>query len=282
MKETIEFRINEDEAHLLFGSNEGRVLGSGLTRRVELPSSDPRLPRMAELQEQLLARRSYLYSSWDIRRRYSAKELEAAELLRLVPTCFFEPVGEDCGTIYDTSAACSICGAGRRQVSDLVLDTAQIPKRADVPLTIAGEWVLSRRLADLLEREHVTGVELRPVRHRGNGGGRVTPDWLQPVIGPPGVGMVAPTHFGIDPVRDDLAGEYRCPLGHTAGLKILSEPYVDRRTWLSQDMVETEQLVGARLGLYLPKPLVLISQRFYRLLSENNMRGFRVEVAHLV
>jgi hypothetical protein len=207
--------------------------------------------------------------------------LAAAELLRLVPTCFFEPTGEECGTVYDEATACSICGAGRRQVTDLELSIQKIPKRADIAVSIASEWVFSKRLAEVVQGESISGVVLRAVRHHGRGTSKVSPDWLQPVVTSMPVKTVSPTRFGLDPLNDDPKGEYRCSLGHVAGLNILSEIYLARSTWHGEDVVQTEQLVGDRRGLVVPSPMTLISQRFYQSLTKAKMRGFKVEVAHL-
>jgi hypothetical protein len=115
-----------------------------------------------------------------------------------------------------------------------------------------------------------------------DGGTSGSPDWVQPVVVAPVVQVVPPTRFGIDPLRDDLSGEYRCPLGHRPELNILSEVHVDRTTWRGDDMVKTEQVVGDRRGVLVPTPLVLVSQRFYQRLRDAKMRGFTVEVAHLI
>jgi hypothetical protein len=40
--------------------------------------------------------------------------------------------------------------------------------------------------------------------------------------------------------------------------------------------------MSIRMKAHMPSPLLLISQRFYRLLRETNTKGFGVDVAHLV
>ncbi|HET6239997.1 MAG TPA: hypothetical protein VFE41_34310 [Acetobacteraceae bacterium] len=52
------------------------------------------------------------------------------------------------------------------QVPDLVLDLRKAPKTADIASTIAGEWIVSQRLAEILLSSGLTGFELRPARHR--------------------------------------------------------------------------------------------------------------------
>jgi hypothetical protein len=281
MIETFEYRVDERNAHLLFAPDEGTRLGDSV-RKVILPTSDTRLAKMEKLQRKLRSKRDFLYTGWDIHRSYTAAELAAAELLHLIPTGFINAGGEEYGTEYDDSAVCPECYAGRIQVSDLHLDTKLIPKRADVARSIGFEWVFSRRLVDLLEGAGATGVEFRPVRHFRKRGSEVTPLWLQPVVVAPPAHVVPPTRFGIDPVRDDLTGEHVCPHGHVAGLNLLSEVFVERSTWRGEDFVQTEPLGGARIGLFVPHPEILITPRIYRLMKEEKMRGFRVEVAHLV
>jgi hypothetical protein len=282
--ETIEFRVDYDNAHLVFTPDEGTLLGRDTlspTRKIEVSSADPRLAKMAEIQRVLRSKHAWLYYGWIIHHRYSPEELEAAELLRLIPTCFFEPEGEDCGTVYDESTACPICHAGRLQVSDLELNVRKIPKRADIAISIASEWVFSRRLAEAVEREGLSGIELRPVVGRARGTRQLSPDWVQPVVTSAPVDVAPATRFGIDPLNDDPSGEYRCPLGHIAGLNILSELSLVRGSWDKADFAITRQFVGAREGVLVPFPLVLISQQFYQLLKREKMRGFKAEVAHL-
>ena len=100
----------------------------------------------------------------------------------------------------------------------------------------------------------------------------------------------ARTEFGSTPT-DRLSGRregatsigsHRCPLGHTLGLNALSPLYVDRSSWDGSEIVRTEQLVGERVGVFVPRPFVLISSGVYRALVANAIKGFRVEVAHLV
>ena len=82
--------------------------------------------------------------------------------------------------------------------------------------------------------------------------------------------------------RARAAMGWRCPRGHVSGDNLLSEVYVERAKWDGSDICATEDMVGWRQGVLVPSPIILISQRFYRLLQEGNFKGFRVEVAHLV
>ncbi|OFW61107.1 MAG: hypothetical protein A2133_00590 [Actinobacteria bacterium RBG_16_64_13] len=277
MLEIVELRVIEKNAWRVFGSDEGISLGS--IRKVQIPGSDPRMATIAQLQRELVeGGEQPLFSGWNIHRHYSAKELAEAELLTMWISAVFEPAGEETKTVYDETDACPLCGVGRRQVGDLSLDTRRIPKRADLAQTIANEVVFSPRLVALLTKEATTGVEFRSVRHRGK---EVSEDWLQPVITSPSLDVVEPTQYGTNLFDHDPEGRFRCPLGHTLGLNLISELFLDRSTWAGEDFCATRQLVGVKRGLLRPRASLLISQRLYQLLKREKARGFKVEVAHL-
>lgn len=281
MIETWEFRVDAENAGRLFEPDEGKYLGDGSVRRITLSPTDPRLPKMRDLQSDLVRHGDFLYAGWSVHRRYSLRELREATLLRIVPTCFFEPVGEECGTVYEEEDICSMCRAGRRQVSSLILKTSRIPKRADVAATIAQEWVWSRRLAELVRSERISGVDMRPVLSRAKARNDRSPDWVQPVATSSRVQVDQLTEFGVDPLDRDVEGKYRCSCGAVLGLNIVSELHISRSSWRGEDFVQTEQMEGLRTGVLVPHPFFLVSQRFYQVLVREKIRGFRVEVTHL-
>jgi hypothetical protein len=175
MVSTIEFRILETLAPLLFGASEGESVGGGLVRKIALKADDPKLPKLFELQREYRRRGSLFYSSWEIRHEYSKSELAGAIAFRLAIKPTFEPAGRECGTEYDMFGACPYCGWGERQVSGLKLDTSKIPKGCAIARTIADEWIVSQDLAELVIDQRLTGIELNPViskrpriRDRGN------------------------------------------------------------------------------------------------------------------
>ena len=53
-------------------------------------------------------------------------------------------------------------------------------------------------------------------------------------------------------------------------------------SWEAHDLTATEDMVGKRAGVLVPSPMILITQRFYRILLETGTKGFEVHVAHLV
>lgn len=290
MREDYEFRLDEADAQRLFGPTVGRSLG--VVRVIRLSATDPKFEmlRQAHLQRLQEGRRAGLFYSWDVRRSYGRAELDQAELIHLIPSGAFEPAGEDCGTRYDDSAACPHCGAGRVQVSPLALDlrrsqpdhdidTTTLRRGKDVARSIADEIVFSDRMAALLLGIAESGFKLRPIykcnRHIAIRG------WLQLLVTGTAVEAVSPTAYGKNPFDLDEAGEYRCPLGHVAGLNLLSELTIDRRSWQGADIAATRQLTGAREGALVPAPSLVISPALFRLMRKNRVRGVRYEVAHL-
>ncbi len=186
MIELCEFRVQEEHAHLLFAADEGRRLGD--MRVVVVRTDDPRFPEIGKLQCSLMAKpQGMFFAGWSLLRRYTRAEIEGADLFHLTITAVFEPAGEECGTVYNESNACrymfsperdlgriypgltldaDTCGGGRVQASDLRLDLRKAPKTKDIARTIADEWIVSQRLAELLVDADLTGFDLRSVRHK--------------------------------------------------------------------------------------------------------------------
>ena len=278
VQESVELRLWKKNASLLLRDDEGEVLAD-LVRRVILPASDPRLKQVGPLSRRLRAQGDALLSSWHITRKYTKAELAAAQLLHLSITTTFEPAGEECGTTYDDSTACPVCKAGRKQIGDLRLNLTKISNSKDIASSIAlVEWVVSERVAQLLKKEEVTGYELGRVVHSGRGSS--VPPWHQLIITSRPVRVAATTRFGVNPFGDVPDDKAACPLGDTLGLNLLSEVHVRCESWDGSDFARTQEFVGHRLGLLMPRPIVLISPKLYRLLAQNGMRGYGVEAAY--
>jgi hypothetical protein len=167
MREVFEFRINEKFASRLSNPKVGRLLGEHV-RQVIIPADDPLVAEIGRVNSELDASigRS-LFTFWQVTRKYTSAEIEAAELFSMFIGATFEPAGEECGTQYDESCACSVCGAGAKQVSDLFLDLRKLPRGKNIARTIADEWIVSQRLTEILMFAQIRGLEFRPVRHRG-------------------------------------------------------------------------------------------------------------------
>jgi hypothetical protein len=280
MHEIAEFRVDEAFASLVFRDDEGRRLGDSV-RRVEVDTNDPRFPRIGELQIELRRTKGKpFFYGWDLRRQYASDELARASLLQFIVRPTLQPTGEECGTVYDESTACTWCGAETRVVDPLLLDIGRIPRDLDLAKTIAGEIVVSRRIADAFMAEGVTGVSLRPVLDRASpiqpsGWYYFDADAVDAVVAPP-------TRVGNGPFDDDPRDANRCPLGHLLGLNLLSEVSIDRSTRGTTDVIASRQFVGVRRGLLRPERLIMISPRVYNLLTSFRANGCRFEVAHLV
>jgi hypothetical protein len=280
MRETLEVRLLESDAQEVLGDGMGTLTSSGITRIVTLPIDDPAWSKVRAAELDARSRDSAFVTYWDIKRSYTASDLQNAELIQLIPNCMFEPAGEECGTTYDYSNACHVCGAGRVQSSNLRLDSRTIPARCDLAFTIArDEMVINDRMAQLIDQAGFTGADLRSVESmlKSNGAGV---GWHQLMFSSKPVEVAAPTRFGLNPF--DLTGYGRCPLGHVAGHNILSELSVRRDSWHGADLLRTRQVIGGRACLIAPWPLILVSQRCFASLRKGGFKGFVPEVVHLV
>lgn len=282
MDEVIELRIPEKEASRFLTPDQGTRSGyGGWIRHLTLRVDDPLLARIKEIDARIRPSKKRVFASWNIKRRYSPAELEAAALLQLHITAVFEPAAEECGTEYDDTDACPVCGAGRIQRSPLRLPASRLPRHAGIAVTIAGdEWLISDRLVGLLREHGMTGWRAQPIAWTGPtpASGR---GWHQLLVTSRSVVATPPTRFGTDPFHPD-PDRYRCPFGHVSGINMLSELFLDHNSWDGSDVVRTADLVGIRRGLLVPAPRLLVSQRLGRRLRDQKMKGFEVEVAHLI
>ncbi len=273
MREVIEFRISESDASQFLGT-VGRNLGH--VRNVRLPREDERVRLIGELDSEFHRRGSSFFTGWHISRHYTPEELQAAEIFHLSLRSVFEPCGEMCGTEYDESSACPHCGAGARQATELRLEPESIPRR-NLSISIAGEIVISSRLARAFQSHGITGASFLPVR---DSTGRVLDDLHQLIVTSAPVDIVPPTLVGIGPFDLDTKGQYRCPQGHVMGLNLISELWVKKESHDGSDLARTRQLIGARMGVLHPEPRLLLSPRLYWLLRELKVGRLVAEVAH--
>ena len=106
MREWVEARVRSDELLRCIPRDLGKELPTG-TRVIRLARDSAKWQRLVPI----LGTCPNGFSSW-VTRRYAEKELAEAELLRLIITKAFEPVGDDCGTLYDESDVCPYAGRG--------------------------------------------------------------------------------------------------------------------------------------------------------------------------
>src|SRR5690606_17437283 len=218
MKEILELRVNYDYADLLFKADEGKNLGTSV-KIVKLSKEDSKYLQIPIIAEEVKKKynRSFFFG-WEIKRQYSKKELDTATLFDLKIKTVFEPTGEECGTLYDETTACVICGANRKQVSPLILKKGTIPKK-DITITIGGEVVISERFVNAVKHRNLKGLQLTPTN---------VEKYYQ-LTAKTEIELSPNTIVGINPfdLSTNSEGEiYKCPKGDTIGLNLLSEPYV--------------------------------------------------------
>ena len=290
MRETYEFRVQEQHASRLFAPNEGKKLGWTklfgdkfvTVRKVELSADDPKFKRVGELNTLIKKEpHGFFFAGWDIHRSYTPVEYEKAELFLLCRIATFEPAGEECGTQYDESSACPSCKSGAKQVSPLFLDWKRIPKSKDIARTIAGEIVVSKRMVELFERYSITGAKFGPVCHRPATSAE-SKDWFQLLVTSCEAEVAAPTKMGINPFDEDATGQYRCSRGDLIGLNRLSEVSISRSSYNGFDIVASRHFVGTRGGLLRPERFLLVSPKLQQVIKEEKLTGCEFEVAHLV
>lgn len=89
-------------------------------------------------------------------------------------------------------------------------------------------------------------------------------------------------HCPLTPFDEDITGEYRCPLGDLIGLARMSELCISRTSYSGSDIIATSQFIGTRRGLLRPERFLLISPKLQRAIEQQKLRGFKLEVVHLV
>jgi ribosomal protein S14 len=291
MKEILELRVNHDYAHLLFHEDEGQSIGTSV-KVVEIPTDDLRLRKIPVIAAEVKKKynRGFIFA-WQIQRKYTSKELADAELFQFKIPTVFEPCGEECGTQYDESNACELCGANRKQIGPLRLKRNSIPKK-DIAKTIAGEVVVSEKLAAVCDKFKMRGLSLVPVEIAKE----VFPYYQ--LVSQEELELGDSTMAGIDPfdlsetsdgAAFSLGGEkitiakevYKCPRGHTIGLNVLSEAHVLRSQQLEQhDFFTSVQKVGVKRGFLRPQPLMFCSSAFREMVKNQKLSGFEFEIAH--
>jgi hypothetical protein len=342
MRAEIKFRISEEHARSIFDFSEGKAISERL-RLVALSADDPRLAALARLYAQHAGRGFY---GWNVERKYSKSETERASLHLLEIQTGVLPTGEECGTVYDDSDVCPLCGAARVQVSPLRLRISNTPRRAEIAQTWGGETIVSSRLVRLLIEAGITGwglgavqrskkaeeepfalsetqsgkrllqaasqagiqypspdfyvwingperrkAFLRAVREHESTKlpgrrlpGGTSADWYQLFVTSKPVELSPSTRFGLNPFDGDIHEQYRCPLGlrdHVIGLNLLSQVTVQGTVGDGMDFLRSCGLVGRRVGLFNPRPLLFISARLRDLLLKNAIKGWASEVVNL-
>lgn len=214
------------------------------------------------------------FFGWKIGRKYSRRELDTAILLHLKIKTIFEPTGEECGTLYDETAACTICGANRKQVSPLILEKGTMPKK-DIAKTIGGEVVVSEKFVNAVKRRNLKGLQF----------GAVNVEKYHQLTANTDIELSRNTIVGINPFDLSTSNEgeiYKCPKGDTIGLNLLSEPYVLNSQSIGKyDFYASRQKVGVRRGLLRPEPIYFCSPAFRKMVEEEKLSGFEFEITNI-
>lgn len=293
MKEFVEFRVNSEFSGLLFDESEGKFIGDSIIL-VKLSTNDSRYKLIPKIEKEVREKyNSSFFFSWRIIREYDKNELNSACLFTLNIKQVFEPCGEECGTYYDHTNECVFCGANRTMVGRLILNKKSIPKK-DIVKTIAGEIVVSRRMADILSE--IKGISLPPITYTQ--AFKIT-DHFQLVILPElslseeTIAGINPFNFSGSEIIKDFSDPtklnynfrkeyYKCPLGHTIGLNLLSEVCVKKNDILSSyHLFISKEMIGVNRGFLKPEPILLCSPSFRNLVISENISGLDFELAHI-
>lgn len=299
MKEILELRVDMDFAHILFKEDEGKDLGS--VKLVRVDTSGPIYEEIGKTQKMIKEKYDrYFFKGWDYIREYTEKELLEARFFQIIPQ-LFTLAGEECGTKYDDSCACPICGSGGKIIPPLKIRRSRIPK-TDISITLGrGEEILvSEKFRQVMEDNHMRGLRFEPVYS-----GRKQIDYFQ-LLPEQYIDMSKKTVFGCRPfdysersegcysfpLPDGKGGFYRrfnppevykCPNGDNLGLNILSEAYIKDSPILKDlDYFASTQTIGVKVNLFRPYHLLFCSNRMMQIIKENKLKGFKLEVAHVV
>lgn len=292
MKEIYEFRINKRFSNLLPETITVRDLGSVIIIQIDKNASEFEIVKLLYQKIKEAEKESFFYG-WSIKRKYSKKELDNAQLLHLIIDTTFEPAGEEYGTLYDEATACLICGADRKQISPLKLKRSSIPKK-DIARTVAGEVVVSEKFASAIKQERLNGVILKPIVFN-----ECTADYYQ-LHSSVEVELSRKTLAGVNPFDFSSSSDgsefsisegyhfkfdreiYSCPNGDTIGLNLLSEPHVLNCSAINNyDLLVSKQKFGVKRGFLRPEPLYFCSAAFRRVIQDEKLSGFSFEIANI-
>ena len=273
MKEIYVFRINNAYADLLPKTIKKKNIGP--VTMITIQGNSPEYQMIKDIAEKIKSYNSEkFFYGWGIKRKYTKVELANALLFKLNIGNTFEPTGEECGTIYDETTACSICGANRSQIGPLMIKPGTVPKK-DIAETIAGEIVVSEKFVAASIRSNLKGLGFTPVNIKKYFQLRANEE----------VELSPKTIAGVNPFdlsTGDQEEIYCCPDGHTIGLNLLSEAYVLNSPTVSEnDFLVSKQKIGVKRGLLRPEPIYFCSQAFRRMVEKERLSGFEFEVANI-
>jgi len=275
MKETLELRINNKFKNLLPKSIIGKDLGP--ITKISIGRDTIEYLSLSEIYKKLNEQKSEsFFYGWGFKRFYNKNEINNAQLFTIIINNIFEPTGEECGTLFDESLACKICGANRKQLNSLILKKGSLPKK-DIARTIGGEIIISKKLAQIINLKNLIGFQLCPIKG--------TSDYYQ-LLSESEIELSSKTIVGINPF--DLSTNqgieiFKCPEGHTIGLNLLSEVFVlNSPNIVNYDFFASKQKIGIKRGFLRPESLYFCSNTFMKIIKEEKLTGFEFEIAHII
>ncbi len=298
MKEIFEFRLNLDYTKSLFKKNEGKII-EDLTQVIQISKDDNRFYKIGEIENEVKKKyNSVFIFSWTVIYKYTRSEINDAELFRFKVTRVFEPAGEESGTIYDESVACPVCGSNAKQIGKLKLNLKTIPK-SDIACTIAGEYVVSEKFVQLFKKHKFKGATFFPIL---SSDGKKSTNYYQLKINSPLLHLSDQTIAGVNPFDFSESSEtpgtyiedanyyskpqkevYKCPLGHTIGLNLISLPFIKMEAKIYKgDLFITDQKLGVRSGLLRPEPLYMCSTKLRNMIVEEKLKGVSFDTVNIV
>jgi len=226
-----------------------------------------------------------------IERVYSSEELQAAPLLEWRLTN--QAIEDDYYTLHFKEGQakgiapyardCPSCRAHLEQVRDIWVDTRLMGQR-DLSLTYSFEIILSARLARMLQEAGFTGFTLRPVW-----------DYRKPYQGEPKLYQLVVTNV-LPPMASpptEFEQEQRCKVCGTESRFLKHthfwgriQYYEETDIYYAREVLEQAtdfNITSERFGvLSTSHPLVIISQRVYRWLKEQGIKGWSARPVYLV
>lgn len=248
MKEVLDIRVFEKIANNRLNDEVGERINPVVRRIVAEPNSDL-IKLVRQIEREAKSRGDAFLASWSISRRYTAAELQEASYFRLMPGRQVDAEIED-PSVRDESAGCPECGAGGRQVGNLIVDASKLPKNAGFCRLLSGSILISSIVLQELEKHSLDGVAFLSVYDVNSRA--VVPGWRQLECLRPSIRIVPPTRTGNDPFDPDIGNNFRCSLGHIVGLNILSELSFRKVLALQSDVMFSENFSEDLRALYAP------------------------------
>lgn len=303
MDEVIEFRIPEENIKGYLGdqvaNTKNKKVGVIKTKKGGILYN-----KIIDLQKLFYSNSKAFFFGWDTVRNYSKDEVEKAEIFlgkieKVIGCC-----GQEYGTSYDDSHACSYCGYGGKQNSDLILDTGKIPKpgKVDIWKTFAGEIGISEKFAEILINHGYPSDGIGIIR-KGKDPRNLVRGWFQLKIENFFYNIAPKTVAGNNPFeidkdvfnsneivldslnisasKGDKEGIYLCPFGHTLGLNLLSEIFL-KKTHSDFLISWTKECVGVKRGFLRPEHCLIFNAAFFLLKEKFKLAGLKFEIAHFV